>query len=109
MRRNSTIFLVPTQIEKDSIGNQKEIFGEPRKILADRKSVRQTEFYQAATTDFKPEMVFTVWAHEYKAEKYLRYQNQLFSIIRTFEKDFRELELVCEVKISDKNKRQSIK
>lgn len=109
MRRNSTIFLVPTQIEKDNIGNEIEIFGQPRKILADRKSVRQTEFYQAATTDFKPEMVFTVWPHEYEGEKYLRYQNQLFYIVRTFEKNFRELELVCEVKISDKNKRESIK
>lgn len=99
MRRNSVIFLIPAQINQDEIGNEEETFGEPRKILAEKKSVRQTEFYQAATTDFKPEIVFAIWVHEYKGEAYLRYKDQTYSIIRTFEKNFRELELVCEVKV----------
>ncbi|MEY9980074.1 phage head closure protein [Lysinibacillus sp. RC79] len=104
MRRNRVIYLIPTHIEKDSIGNKKEIFEEPRKKLAEKKSVRQSEFYQAATTDFKPEIIFKIWTHEYKGEKFLSYNNQTYHIIRTYEKSFRELELVCEVKINDKSK-----
>lgn len=99
MRRDSVIYFLPTKIVQDSIGNEKEEFGEPRKILAEKNSVRQSEFYQAATSDFKPEIVFKVWTHEYKGEKFLSYKNQIYIIIRTFEKSFRELELVCEVRI----------
>ncbi len=105
MRRDSVIYLIPSHIEKDDIGNQKEVLGEPIKRLAEKKSVRQSEFYQAATTDFKPEVIFKIWTHEYKGEKFLSFKNQTYRIIRTFEKNFRELELVCEVKINDKSNR----
>lgn len=99
MRRNSVIYLLPTEITQDEVGNEKETFGQPKKRLAEKKSVRQSEFYQAATSDFKPEIVFTIWVHEYKGEAFLMFNNQTYHIIRTFEKSFRELELVCEVKM----------
>lgn len=99
MRRDSVIYLLPTEITQDDVGNEKVVFGAPRKRLAERKSVRQSEFYQAATTDFKPEIVFIIWVHEYKGEAFLWFKNQTYHIIRTFEKNFRELELVCEVRM----------
>lgn len=99
MRRNSIIYLVPSIIDEDEIGNQKIVDGTPRKLLAEKKSVRQSEFYQAATTDYKPEIVFTIWPHEYNDEPNLIYNNKKYRIIRTYEKSFKDLELVCEVRI----------
>lgn len=99
MRRDKVIYLVPTNTDQDNIGNEIEVEGSPRLLLAEKNSVRQSEFYQAATTDFKPELVFTIWPHEYYGESILKYNGTKYRIIRTFEKSFKDLELVCEVRI----------
>lgn len=65
-----------------------------REVFADCKSIRQTEFYQAAATGLKPEIMFEVWSIEYAGEKQLKYEGKVYTIVRTFSKG--ELtELIC--------------
>ncbi len=66
-----------------------------RPILANRKSVRQSEFYQAQSAGLKPEIMFDVWEFEYQGETRLRYLGRVYDIIRTHQKDGEMLELVC--------------
>lgn len=96
MRRDQVIYLIPTNLEKNTLGDVVPIPGEPRRLLAEKKSIRQSEFYQAAATDYKPELTFVIWPHEYKGESILEYKGKEYNIFRTFEKNFKELELVCE-------------
>lgn len=64
-------------------------------ILANKKSVRQSEFYQAAASGMKPEIVFEVRAEEYAAQPQLCFEGTVYHIIRTFSRTGEKLELIC--------------
>lgn len=66
-----------------------------RTVLAGEKSVRSTEFYQAAASDMRPEIVFVPWKREYQGELVVKYQGQEYKVIRTYEPNKEEIELVC--------------
>lgn len=66
-----------------------------RQVFADKKSVRQNEFYQAAATGLKPELMFVIRTVEYKQERKLEFNLKTYSIIRTYEKENEFTELVC--------------
>lgn len=102
MRRDSTIYLIPDDKEtKNDMDDLITILGKPRKVLAAKKSIRQSEFYQAAANDYKPELTFVIWPHEFKGESILKYKGEDYNIIRTFESDMKNLELICEGLVVD--------
>lgn len=76
------------------LGNLVEVIehGEPiqtmeyREIFANKKSVRQSEFYQAANVGLKPELVFEVNSFEFNNDEKVRYNDKVYSIIRTYDK-----------------------
>ena len=100
MRFNSVICLLPTFTTQDDLGNSIENNEaiEGRKIFAEKNSVKQSEFYQAAMAGLKPEIVFLMWTHSYKGETKLKYKGKIYTIIRTFERPEGKMELYCEVK-----------
>lgn len=67
-----------------------------RKTFAQEKSVRQSEFYQAAANGLRPDITFIVWTREYKGEQSLRYNGQDYQIIRTYKANSEETELICQ-------------
>lgn len=76
------------------LGNLVEVIehGEPiqameyREVYANKKSVRQSEFYQAANVGLKPELLFEVNSFEFDNDERVRYNNKVYSIIRTYDK-----------------------
>ena len=44
-----------------------------RQVFADKQSVRQSEFYQAAATGLRPELMFVVRSVDYNGEQKLKY------------------------------------
>lgn len=80
--------------------NDSESFADspPREVLADRKSIRQSEFYQAVANGFNPQATFIIWDYEYSDEEFLRYDGKLYQIIRRYpDKDDKQIELVCQL------------
>lgn len=75
----------------DNISNKeyKHIFGK-------RKSIKQSEFYQAQATGLKPELKFEIYSFEYDEETHARYNNKEYKIIRTYEVSSEKLEIVLE-------------
>lgn len=67
-----------------------------RQIFADKQSVRQSEFYQAAATGLKPELMFVVRSIDYNQEPKLKHGDKTYTIIRTYDKDGELTELVCQ-------------
>lgn len=67
-----------------------------RKTFAAKKSIRQSEYYQAAATGLRPELTFVIWTREYKGEQFLKFGDKEYSIIRTFEPNSEEIELKCQ-------------
>ena len=73
-----------------------DIAGETaRSIMADKQSIRQTEFYQAQATGLRPQLMFVVRSVEYQAEAILEHAGQRYRIIRTYERPDEMTELVC--------------
>lgn len=79
------------------LGNMQEtiVHGEPvqsmvwREVYANKKSVRQSEFYQASSTGLKPELIFEVNSFEFSNDEKVRYPvgtGKEYSIIRSYEK-----------------------
>lgn len=67
----------------------------PQTVFANKKSVRQSEFYQALATGLKPEIMFEVRSLEYTGQENLVYNNKEYVIIRTYSKNDEITELVC--------------
>jgi SPP1 family predicted phage head-tail adaptor len=65
-------------------------------IFAEKKSIRQSEFYQAMAAGLKPELTFIIRSCEYNQEPTLEFNNKQYNIIRTYEKEDEFIELVCQ-------------
>lgn len=67
-----------------------------REVFADKQSIRQSEFYQAAATGLRPELMFVVRSIDYEGEPKLKYNGKTYTIIRTYDKDGELTELICQ-------------
>jgi len=63
--------------------------------FANKKSVRQSEFYQAMNNGLKPSLMFEIRSIDYNNEESLRYNSKEYTIIRTYDKG-EVIELTCE-------------
>ncbi|MGJ9381804.1 phage head closure protein [Salipaludibacillus sp. CF4.18] len=95
MRFDSVIYFISV---KNTQNNMNDIVEVPtlREVLAENKSVRQSEVYQAMATGLKPELMFVTWKNQYHGEKKLKHENKTYQIIRTHVKKDETIELVCE-------------
>ena len=89
------IKLISITTTENELGDTIEVSTE-RQVFADKQSVRQSEFYQAAATGLRPELMFVVRTIEYNGETRLKYNGKEYSIIRTYDKDGELTELVCQ-------------
>ncbi|MCI3922492.1 phage head closure protein [Paenibacillus sp. TRM 82003] len=80
---------------ENDIGDMIPVPGQDRQIYANKKSIRQSEFYQAAANGMKPELMFEVRSIDYVDEKELYYNDKPYTIIRTYTKNGEITELVC--------------
>lgn len=95
------ITLLAEVVDVDDLG-QEEITLTETLIQAEKRSVTRSEFYLAANTDLKPEIVFDVHSFEYSGERLLRWNGRDYSIVRTFEHEWQGLaltELICERRV----------
>jgi SPP1 family predicted phage head-tail adaptor len=88
------IELIAITVTENSMGDMIETETKTE-VFANRKSIRQSEFYQAAATGLRPEIMFEVWSEEYSSQQRVKYDNKLYTIIRTYDKGERT-ELVCQ-------------
>jgi hypothetical protein len=69
--------------------------GSGRKVYADKESVRQSEFYQAAAAGMKTEAMFLVNKSDYLGELYLAHEGKTYKITRPYERQTEITELIC--------------
>ena len=87
--------LISERYEEDEIGNMVPVETK-QVILCNIKSVKSSEFYNAANTGLKPEKVFVVHPFEYGDEKLIEFEGKKYSVIRTYQTGLEEIELTCE-------------
>lgn len=87
--------LVPGE-EVDEYGDIKEDPVKSEEIFAELMSISQTEFYQAQTSDKKPEIKFKITDYlDYQGQKYLIHDDIRYKILRTYRTKNNELEITC--------------
>ena len=95
MTYDHELILIGQVYEEDEWGNQVPV--EARKpVLCNVKSISRNEFYAAAQTGLKPEITFVIHGYEYNEEKEVEFEGEKYKVIRTYMKDFEEIELTCE-------------
>ncbi|WP_097073797.1 phage head closure protein [Ureibacillus xyleni] len=91
------ISLVNVTITKDDLLQEIEVKSN-REVFANKKSIAQSEFFNAGQTGIKPEYQFVIRVSDYDNEKELIYNNKTYLIYRTYEKG-ENIELYCEVRV----------
>lgn len=67
-------------------------------VYANKKSVRQSEFYQAANAGLKPELVFEIRTFDFEGQTRARFNGKEYFILRIYENgDLTELTLSAHV------------
>lgn len=88
------IELIAITVTENSMGDMIETETKTE-VFANKKSIRQSEFYQAAATGLRPEIMFEVWSEEYSSQQRVKYDNKDYTVIRAYDKG--ELtELICQ-------------
>lgn len=95
MRWSDVIYLISQHNETNDFGDTIPVELE-RKVYANKKSVRQSEFYQAMSNDLKPEIMFEITSFEYNDEPHVKYKGKRYLVIRTYHTKGDRMELVCE-------------
>lgn len=81
--------------DSDDIGDAVKGEAYWNKIYANKKSITQSEFYQAQAQGFKPELKFEINTFEYEDNKKIRYKGRIYKILRTYEISSEKMEIVC--------------
>lgn len=82
------------QPEKDGLYNKPIEWSEP--IYADKKSISQSEFYQAGGAGIKAEIKFIIYNFEYDNQTHVKADNVQYRVLRTYQvQDSDKLELTC--------------
>lgn len=92
---NDVIELVQIDTIQNEIGDCIDIKNYTE-VFAKRKSIKQSEFYQAQATGLKPEIAFEINVFEYSNETHVRYNDKEYKILRTYQVDLDKLEIVLE-------------
>lgn len=65
-------------------------------IFCDKQSIRMAEFYQAATTDYKPTLTLKLKQVDYSGQRYIQFEDEVFTVIRTYAVNSEDIEVVLE-------------
>lgn len=63
------------------------------------EGVRRTEFYQAQTAGFKPQITVEIPISEYEREEYFEYDGTMYQILRSYPTSAEQLELVLTTEV----------
>lgn len=103
MEYTEIIYLLSNEIKEDDIGNMSSSNIYSSKCYAKKQSVKSNEFYNAVSVGINPTIEFVIKRLNYSGESSLKYNNEVYSIIRTVDpKNKFDIVLVCSKKIGVK-------
>nr|DAZ10792.1 MAG TPA: head closure knob [Caudoviricetes sp.] len=103
MEYTDIIYLLSNEIKEDDIGNMSSSNISSSKCYAKKQSVKSNEFYNAVSVGINPTIEFVIKRLNYSGESSLKYNNEVYSIIRTVDpKNKFDIVLVCSKKIGVK-------
>ena len=92
---SDTVDLITFSDDTDDNGDPKEVETGRNTVFADKKSIRQSEFYAAAEHQVNLTQMFLVRTIDYGGERKLEYGGKPYYVVRTYDKGNGMTELVC--------------
>lgn len=86
----------------DGIGNQIPQYKRST-VMGYEDRLSRNEFYQAGQSGIELSKLFVIHPFEYSNEKIIEFEGQKYTIIRTYQRDHEELEIVCQAKLGEMN------
>lgn len=85
---DSAVYLIVPQRTKNDIGAYvKSPSDEKRRVLCKVKSVSMNEFYAGARKGLRPDYVLDMQSINYRGERYVEYNQEIYQVIRTFHRE----------------------
>ena len=84
----------------DAIGNQIPAEKETQ-VMGYEDRLSRNEFYQAGQSGITLAKLFVIHPYEYSNQNLVKFEGQMYTIIRTYQRDYEELEIVCQVKLGE--------
>ncbi|MFF5994796.1 phage head closure protein [Lysinibacillus sp. KU-BSD001] len=92
------VTLVKPIFQEDTRKQKRRVDEEKREVFANKRSIAQMEFMQAAQAGIKARHCFIIRLIDYEEETELIYNDVFYSIYRVYEKG-ENIELYCEVRV----------
>lgn len=67
-------------------------------VYADTNSVKRSDFYSAEANGHKVSLTFTVNVCDYSDQQEIKYDNKIYTVVRSYQTDLDHIELICERK-----------
>jgi SPP1 family predicted phage head-tail adaptor len=83
---------------QDDLGQAEDTEEFTRLVFCEKKSVPQSEFFQAGQSGIKASCVLVINLFDYQEETKVKYHEKIYHIYRTFERQDERIELYCEVR-----------
>lgn len=77
----------------DDIGDIIETIIYDNEVYCNEKSIRASEFYQAQAVGMKPEVTLELMLADYNKEKYVQYDDEEYTVLRTYKTSTERIEL----------------
>lgn len=101
MKKYAEVTLIGETLTRNERSEQVAVQTETS-VIGTLSGVMASEFYQAANTGYRPEIVVTVYEQEYAGQQHLRVNDITYTVIRTYlSGDF--IELHCQRKGADED------
>lgn len=95
MDRSSVVYLVSSNPTQDELG----VFHDnptERKVYCDVRSISQREWYEGGRNGLNPEFQVVMFKYDYQGEDVLKYNDEYYTIYRTYVDRNENIELYCE-------------
>lgn len=68
----------------NEVGDTIESITYDDEIYCNEKSIKASEFYQAQAVGMKPEVTLEIMLADYNKEKYVKYEEEEYTVLRTY-------------------------
>ena len=98
---NDILYFPTVKPTKDELGQIDENEKYDRMVFCQKKSIPQSEFFNAGQSGIRAEMILIVNTMDYRDEKKLNFKGRIYDIYREYERQDERTELYCMVKAHD--------
>ena len=94
-------YLGELKISTDDIGDSIACIEYKQEIFCNEKSIKLSEFYQAQAVGMKPELTLELMAVDYSKEKYIKYNDEEYRVLRTYKTTRDKIEVTLVKGVND--------